>query len=52
MVIRGSDLPPGITAERYLDGHHQERDTECHWRCDCGGSAGFDESKFSEALFT
>jgi hypothetical protein len=24
MTIYGSDLPPGVVAERYLDGHHQE----------------------------
>jgi len=38
MTIRGSDLPPGVLAERFLDGHHQvlvERGYETRWECDC-----------------
>jgi hypothetical protein len=38
MTIHGSDLPPGVTAERYLDGFHQtlvKRAYKEGWECDC-----------------
>ncbi len=28
MTIYGTDLPPGVVAERYLDGYHQQMRTK------------------------
>jgi len=38
MVIHGSDLPPGVLAERGLGGHRQhliDRGFGARWECDC-----------------
>lgn len=39
VTIRGSDLPPRVLAERFLDGHHQRLvDHDIYgtrWECDC-----------------
>jgi len=41
MTIRGSDLPPGVLAERFLDGYHQRLVDHVmygtRWECDCPG---------------
>ena len=39
MAIHGSDLPPGVLAERFLDGYHQQLVDHgmygTRWECDC-----------------
>ena len=38
MSIYGSDLPLGVLALRFLDGHRQQlvrTDYETRWQCDC-----------------
>ncbi len=38
MVIHGSDLPPGVLALRFLDGHGQRlvrNEYGERWECDC-----------------